>query len=604
MKDDISVGTSANFYAVKRKLNNRSITDLFSELRANYGAIGRNEFKYVRQTLADARWSAICFKYENVPTFLAETTDIREKLCGLLMIVEFENFVAVLQSRVGLIPAFRSAYFNHLPAMQVEGAIATADAVFKKIRMRNMSVSPYAMQNKTLEAVNLANVIGMGGSRRYAPRSYSIVSQGLLRNANPSTGRISYGSARVDLAGFVDFAKAVIVALQNDSAAVSPFIKSFARPTTLEQVLEVSQPIAFAIDTTVLVDALDGNSAGVRLVRQGDGIVELSAAELTDLFNQLEQPLTVSGEGRVRIAQNPETGVEMASLAFNKNRITLRTLSMLPASDVMVQRLECPPGAGENLTSLREFLDNANALIVLFEDMSLAYIDGQVFRDETLLDGGESFLQYFTDETSLSQVTSEKGGFDAAQTEFDATSTFGVMVNHISADHDILICDDIGSEWADFIGVKKEDNFTQVCFYHAKHGALSLGASPFHVSVSQAIKNLGNMMFPEEGLAGKLEFWGKNYVAPNQVTQIQRTIHCNEPDLGLALRRTRTDPRVIRQAIIVTSSLSKQAVAETFANIRAGQRPPPSFVQLYWLIQTYLAACSEVGATGGIICQP
>lgn len=166
--------------------------------------------------------------------------------------------------------------------------------------------------------------------------------------------------------------------------------------------------------------------------------------------------------------------------------------------------------------TLREYLDEVNALIVLFDDVRLAYIDGQVCRDETLLDGGKGFLQYFRAEPSLSNVISEKGQFTAVQTAFDGTSTFGAIVDDIGADDAILLCDDLGDEWADFIGVKEEAGLTWICFYHAKHGALSLGASPFHVSISQATKNLGNMTFPEERLGAKLQTWGALYVAPNQ----------------------------------------------------------------------------------------
>ncbi|KQT48592.1 hypothetical protein ASG47_07060 [Devosia sp. Leaf420] len=301
---------------------------------------------------------------------------------------------------------------------------------------------------------------------------------------------------------------------------------------------------------------------------------------------------------------DPESGEEAASIALNKNRIALRTLSLAPAAEVMIESLEFPLGEDENRKTLREYLDEANALIVLFDDVRLAYIDGQVFRDETLLDGGEAFLQYFRTDPSLSNVTSEKGEFNATQTAFDGTCTFGAIVDHIGAHDAILLCDDLGDEWADFIGVKEEAGLTQVCFYHAKHGALSLGAGPFHVSVSQATKNLGNMTFPEERLETKLQTWGALYVAPNQDTQISRTIRSNAPDLAAALSRTRTAPDVMRRAVIVTSSVSKQAVADTFAAIQNGHKPSPSFVQLYWLLQSFFSACTEVGATGSIVCQP
>ncbi|MGO7371734.1 hypothetical protein AB9E19_13235 [Rhizobium leguminosarum] len=605
MIEDLSVATSANFYSIRKRLSNKAVEDLFVALRASHGATAHNEFKHTRQQLDGARWSAVCFRFESPPSFLKDTTAIRESLCGFLLLIEYQGHAAVLSSRLGLPSSFKTTHLSTVATARVEGAIARADAIFQRMTMRNMSISPYAMRAKTVEAQNLANVVGPAGSRRYAPRTYSVVANGTQSTATPSTGRIGIRSARADLPGIVTFAKRVIDALRVDNADVSPFIRSFARPVSLAEALAASAPLAMAIDTNKLFDAVGNDEAGIRLIRmQGDAAVELSAGELTALMEQLDRPLDIEGDERVRTARDPATGEQAASISLNKNRIALRSLSLLPASETYVERASKEPGEDGDRQTLREHLDEINALIVLFEDVRLAYIDGQVFRDETLQDGGESFLRYFTASAPLAAVTSEKGAFTAAQTAFDATSSFGAIVGHIAAADSILLCDDLGDEWADFIGIKDDAGLTQISFYHAKHGALSLGASPFHVSVSQAIKNLGNMTFPEERLAAKLELWGSSYNAPAQQTQVQRTIRSNAADLAVALRRARTAPDARRRAVIVTSSLSRQAVADAFAAIQNGQRPAPSFVQLYWLLQSFFSACTEVGASGAVVCQP
>jgi hypothetical protein len=112
------------------------------------------------------------------------------------------------------------------------------------------------------------------------------------------------------------------------------------------------------------------------------------------------------------------------------------------------------------------------------------------------------------------------------------------------------------------------------------------------------------MSFPEERMALKVLGWGNTYNAPGHATQIPRTIRSNAPDLSDAVARARTAPEALRRATIVTSSLSKQAVEEVFAEIQNGQRPSPSFVQLYWLLQSFFSACTEIGATGSIVCRP
>lgn len=604
MIDDLAVAKTASFFVVKKRLSGKAVEALFVTLRANYAVSAHNIFKHTREVQGAARWSAICFTYEAPPSFLASTTQVRETLCGYLLLVEYQGHAAVFSSRISLPASFKTTHFSPVPVERVEGAIAKGDAVFQRIRMRNMSVSQYAMRNKTLEAPNLATVVGPAGSRRYAPQTYTVSTNGTHSTATPSTGRISIRSDRAGLDELIDFAEDVVDAVRLDPVDVSAFIRSFARPVSLADALASSEPITMAIDTNALVDAVTGAEATIRLIHAGGNPVELTTAELNALIAQLDLPLDIVGDARVREARLPGAAVEAASISLNKSRISLRSLSLPPAADVEVESLDMPIGEDPERRILQRYLDDTNALIVLFDDFQLAYIDGQVFRDEGMQGGGSAFLRYLHPNAALTGVTSEKGTFAAAQMSFDATSSFGVIVDHVAAADTILICDDLGDEWADFIGIREDGGVTQVSFYHAKHGDLSLGAGPFHVAVSQAIKNLANMSFPEERMALKVLGWGNTYNAPGHATQIPRTIRSNAPDLLDAVARARTAPEALRRATIVTSSLSKQAVEEVFAEIQNGQRPSPSFVQLYWLLQSFFSACTEIGATGSIVCRP
>ena len=604
MIHDLATAKTASFFVVKKRLSDNAIEALFVRLRANYNVSAHNIFKHTREVQGTARWSAICFTYEAPPSFLAPATDVRETLCGYLLLVEYQGHAAVFSSRIGLPASFKTRFFSPVPVERVEGAIAKGDAIFQRMRMRNMSVSQFAMRNKTLEAPNLATVVGPSGSRRYAPQTYTVTMNGRLSTATPSTGRIATRSERVGIDELIDFAEDVVDAVRADPVDVSAFIRSFARPVSLADALASSEPITMAIDTSALVDAVTGAEATIRLMRAGDNPVEITSAELNALIAQLDLPLEIGGGARVRKARVPGTDVEAASIALNKSRISLRSLQLLPAADVEVESLNMPIGQDPERRTLQRYLDDTNALIVLFDDFQLAYIDGQVFRDEGMQGGGAAFLRYLHPNAALAAVTSEKGNFAVAQVSFEATSTFGAIVDHVAAADTILICDDLGDEWADFIGLREDGGVTHVSFYHAKHGDLSLGASPFHVAVSQAIKNLANMSFPEDRVAQKVLGWGDTYNAPGHATQIPRTIRSNAPDLLEAVTRARTAPEALRRATIVTSSLSKQAVEEAFADIQNGQRPSPSFVQLYWLLQSFFSACTEVGAVGSIVCRP
>ncbi|MCJ9749672.1 hypothetical protein MOV61_02940 [Neorhizobium sp. BETTINA12A] len=604
MIDNLTVSKSAAFFTVRRNLTDKTVEDLFTALRKSHGTSANNVFRHIRESQGNARWSAICFEYSTSPAFLNPASGVKERLFGYLMLVEYQGHAALFSSRLVLPTAFKSRHFSPISVSRMEGAIARENAVFQKMRMRNMSVSPHVMRNKTLEAPNLANVVGPAGSRRYAPQTYTVSVDGIYSTTTPSTGRIGVRSDKVGHDELIEFARIMIDALRVDPVDVSPFIRTFARPMSLEDALAASQPTTIAIDTARLAAAVTGDEATIRLVHVGDHVTELSTDEFSELLGQLDQALSIEGNGKLRAAKLPDSDDEVATISLNKSRIALRSLTLGMAAAVEVETCDLALGEDPDRRPLRSYLDEGDCFIVLFDDVRLSYIDGQVFRDETMLDGGASFLPYLHPDASLQTVTDEKGTFVAGQVAFDGTSTFGAIVEHIGAEDAILICDDLGDEWADFIGIKEEAGFVQVCFYHAKHDALTLSAGSFHVAVSQAIKNLGNMMFPPERMAAKMQSWNVTYNAAGQPTQIARIIRNNMGDLGATIVRARTAPDVRRRAVIVTSSLSKKGVEDAFAAIQAGQRPPHTFVQLFWLLQSFFSACTEVGASGSIVCQP
>jgi hypothetical protein len=203
----------------------------------------------------------------------------------------------------------------------------------------------------------------------------------------------------------------------------------------------------------------------------------------------------------------------------------------------------------------------------------------------------------------LTAATSEKGRFTALHTAFDPDSIFGVVADRIAAQDEILICDDLGDEWADFIGINPSSQPKTISFYHAKHDDLTLGASALHIVVSQAIKNLGRLSLSPEAIDAKLPRWRMAYVNDNVDTRIQRVIRGDAVTIRDTITTALSSPDTIRRVFIVTSSLSRRRVEERFVAIRGGEAPRPHFVQLYWLLMSFYSACAEVGAYPYVVCQ-
>jgi hypothetical protein len=106
------------------------------------------------------------------------------------------------------------------------------------------------------------------------------------------------------------------------------------------------------------------------------------------------------------------------------------------------------------------------------------------------------------------------------------------------------------------------------------------------------------------GVSGNRYFYRDRLYTNHRVrTNISRTCRGTPADTQTAVEFCRNAPHTTKRVAIVTSSLSKAAVRQAFLDIAAGAPVDPYFVQLYWLLSSFFAACTEVGAFGCVICQ-
>ena len=422
-------------------------------------------------------------------------------------------------------------------------------------------------------------------------------------SATPNTGRISLRSDRAGHEELVRWCINEIDHLLDQDALVSPFIRNFARPIDLASIPTGVTPTYLAINIAALSDELFETAEAIRLVRKaGEESTTLDKTMALGVLAALDQNFAIRTAG-VEALIDPRDGGAVGSIAIGKTRISLRAFEIPEIQDIYVEAANVPGGNEESGTPLKRYIDRNDLFSVLFSDFALAYIDGNLYRDDVLIDGGGTFMRYLHADALLNSATSEKGTFSATHQSFDAASVFGVVVESVAKDDRMLICDDLGDEWADFIGINEDARPKTISFYHAKHGQLSLGASPFHVAVSQAMKNLGRMSLVAEAFERKLPKWSSNYNAEGAQTLIPRLVKGDPTTVARTAEDARLSPDTIRRVYIVTSSLSRSQLEQTFAEIVAGAAPEPHFVQLYWLLTSFFSACTEVGAYGYLVCQ-
>jgi hypothetical protein len=604
MIDWLRAAKSAHFYKKRKRIPKAAIEELFRDIRERSDAATRNIFSHVKEQHGHSQWSAIAFFYERDPSFLVYPEDhnhTRERICGFLMIVEFRDYAVVFKASLELPSNFKTQYLQRVGDQNFEAAIAPVDATFEQIKLRNMATSKYTLRSKTLEANNLQNVIGRAGASRYIAQGYRVRQNGEHLSATPNTGRLSQRSDKAPYRELIAWAEASIETLGEEVPALSPFIQAFARPINLESMPANLFPRYIAVDIPQLTEDIFEAPEEIRFVRgTGDAVVPLDRHDTEVVLAALDQNFVVRKDRSELLIVDPRSNMPVGNISINKSRISLRKLSIPEVDDIYVEHVNVPPDENAGIP-LKRYIDQNDLFAILFNDLAVVYLDGTLYRDSNLTDG-RSFLLHIRASAQLNAVTSEKGAFAAGQAAFNADSVFGVIVDHVADRHELLACDDLGDEWADFIGVNDDSQPKTISFYHAKHGAVTLGASSLHIAVSQAIKNLGHLNPAADEIATKREKWEARYTNANVETNIQR-IRGGAEVFREKLTNTLLSPDTIRRVFIVTSSLSRSQLQQQFADIQAGNAPPAHFVQLYWLLMSFFSACSEVNANGYVLCQ-
>jgi hypothetical protein len=604
MIDWLRTTTTAYFYKKRKRLPKIAIGDLFRTIRNSSDAVGRNVFNHIKEQYSHSQWSAIAFFYERDPSFLAypEGYDhTKERICGFLLLIECREYAVLFKSNLELPSTFKTEYLQRVGDQHFEAAVAPVDATFEKLTLRSMTSSKHTLRSKTLEAKNLQNLIGRAGSSRFIAQGYRSRQNGQHLSATPNTGRLSMRSDRLPYKELITWAESSIEKLGDDAPVLSPFIESFTRPINLASMPANLSPTYIAVDVPQLTEDIFEAPEEIRLVRKrGDAVVPLDKNEAELVLAVLDQSFVVqSARGDFAII-DPRNNTSLGNIALNKNRISLRRFTLAELDDICVEMVNAPTQEGPCIP-LKRHIDHNNLFSILFNDPAVVYVSGTLYRDNNLTDG-RSFLSHIRSCASLNTVTDEKGAFARGQAAFDVDSAFGVIVNHI-ADRELLVCDDLGDEWADFVGVNDESLPKTLSFYHAKHSEPTLGASALHVVVSQAIKNLGRLNASDDEITSKLDKWQSLYRNDNEETAIQRVIGSTARQLQAKLTNVLLSPDTIRRVFIVTTSLSRRQLEQQFEDIRGGNGASAHFVQLYWLLMSFFSACIEVNASGYVVCR-
>lgn len=268
--------------------------------------------------------------------------------------------------------------------------------------------------------------------------------------------------------------------------------------------------------------------------------------------------------------------------------------------------------AGRRRRTLTAFLNHEQAFRVITADGAV-YARGNYYRPRRPLWGPASGADRIALESVLHadsrllSITSEKGSLGSAGAAGWANdSLFGYVDarNGLLKNEkvDLLICDDLGNELADFIVVTSAPS---VILIHAKHPKKSskISASAFHDVCGQATKNLG-LLAPQSGEPPKnVAVWGTAWKHKDYGTVSKRLRRGALPpaDVWKRVSTILRDPSASREVwILMGDGLSRTA----FEIERKKLKPAPRAVQFFYLLQSTWSSVSAVGAKLKVICRP
>jgi superfamily II DNA or RNA helicase len=267
----------------------------------------------------------------------------------------------------------------------------------------------------------------------------------------------------------------------------------------------------------------------------------------------------------------------------------------------------------ENLLS---FLNREQPFTVVPASPGVIYAHSWFYRPRLPLWGSATserldLLRVFVPRGCLRDVDSEKGHRCPDSDAWETGSLFCLIDNlgrprglEPGFDNvDLLVCDDLGGELADFIAASRAAR--RVVFIHAKarkHPS-STSASAFQEVCGQATKNLA-WLHPYSGSTPpSVKKWSRPWVE-KRVGKVERRIRRGPQDPAQVWRELQElirDPLAQREVWIV---LGKGFSLSAYQAERGKPNPGPETVQLFFLLQSTWTAVSSIGATLRVYCSP
>lgn len=586
MPERLELTKNAHFYLPKNEVTDEIIQSIMDAATDNMEAGGEyliDEFrepKVVEDTELRYVYSIKVFPSVRPVYFLDD--QVEDRIHAYIIIIEYSDHYAVMKKSCSNITEILKENFELIGSTELTRTFSQ-DAEYQKMALRNMTISDKAMRARSYEAADLKGLLSTHSAGRSIPY-YLKIRQGASTKSISGTGRIVEASQRISIDDIALWVKEQVELLA--SATDNEFLEAFAKKVELVDVLAITDPNALLIESTQLSERIEKDGLVLKYKLSNGKLITVSNRVKNKLFQELEKTFEVNSDDEV-------VGFESdAKIRRNTKSLTIQSKNL--ANFRIIEN-------GKEVT-LQKFIVNNGFYSITFSDPKYMYFMGACFQDSSGVSEINSILDILQPLEGMSAITSEKGEFSPAQTNFTDDSMFH-FVEHIHSPDDYIFCDDLGIEWADHITFNLGDGC--ISFIHSKHGDETTSASKLHDVVGQGIKNLGNMFFDKKQFIQRIEDKFNAMYSNNSVqTDISRVRKGDLTTIEQDLEHLLKNYQLHRKCILSCSFMSKSSIETQFQKIQRGESVSGHITQLLWIISSFAHAVRDMNAIPIIYCAP
>lgn len=587
MINRLILNENAYFYNINKTLSNNFIKRMFVEISRN--KVGRYLENKINQNRTvngkNVKYSTCIFKFKSKPSFLDDNGKEEEIKYAYLMIVEYSGMLIINKKNISGLNTLLKNYIEEVDYTTISRVFIEDESSFEKLSMMNMDVNNNAIRKRNLEAANIKNSFSAIYSSKYIINNLRINNSNNRISLALNTSKINRLGSKVKIDDYLIWCIEVVEKVKSFSEKET-FLDNFSIPIKEDKIFEELIPTSVLFLVSEILSGVENNLVEeiyyeYKGKKRKIDINKISAS--INYFIELVSDTTTQSNFLLKEAPINDLFVRKNKYTYTINSKKLKKLYIKFNSETI---------------SLLDYINKKQAFIITFNKFDFVYSNKKLFKDSRLLGNIGNFLDVLEPFEELKSISTEKGTFSTTSSTFTSESLFYFVENTLATSVDYLFCDDLGNEFADFISIKDK----KITFYHAKDGNSKLSASDFHIVVSQALKNIGNMNIDEKELINKKKERWEGEIKDTNIKLLRKGPSVIE---GIeAFVNATVSPYGSSEIYLVLNFLSKKELEKELKKLQKGENCKNQVVQILWLLSSFITTCKEYGIIARITCLP